>query len=203
MAIQGFGNAGAELASLLAGDGYTVVAVSDSRGGVHDPDGLDVDAVRKRKAEEGQVGDDITGEELLALDVDLLIPAALEDAITEDNADAVKASVVVEVANGPVTAGADEILAENGVTVVPDILANAGGVTVSYFEWAQNKSGVAWEADDVRERLRARMVTETEAIAELAKDKDIDLRTAAYAHALERIDAAVVAKGSASRFQDG
>jgi glutamate dehydrogenase (NADP+) len=201
VAIQGFGNAGAELASLLAGDGFAVVAVSDSRGGVHDPDGLDVEAVRRRKAEDGRVGDEISGEELLALDVDLLIPAALEDAITEDNAEEVKASVVVEVANGPVTAGADAILAERDVTVVPDILANAGGVTVSYFEWAQNKSGVAWEADDVRERLRARMVAETEAIAGLARDKALDLRTAAYAHALGRIDAAVVAKGSATRFQ--
>jgi glutamate dehydrogenase (NADP+) len=203
VAIQGFGNAGAELASLLAGDGFTVVAVSDSRGGVHDAGGLDIDAVRKRKADEGQVGDDITSDELLALDVDLLIPAALEDAITEDNADDVKASVIVEVANGPITAGADEILAGNDITVVPDILANAGGVTVSYFEWVQNRSGLAWEADDVRERLRARMVAETEAIASLAKDRDVDLRTAAYAHALGRIDAAVVAKGSASRFQDG
>ena len=203
VAIQGFGNAGAELASLLAGDGFSVVAVSDSRGGVHDPRGLDVAQVRERKRSEGQVGDDITGEELLALDVDVLIPAALEDAIAEDNADDVRARVVVEVANGPVTTGADEVLAANGVTVVPDILANAGGVTVSYFEWAQNKSGLRWEAADVRERLHQRMVAETKAISAFAEEKDLDLRTAAYAHALDRINAAVEAKGSASRFQDG
>jgi glutamate dehydrogenase (NADP+) len=202
VAIQGFGNAGAQLATLLADDGFKVVAVSDSRGGVHDPDGLDVAAVRERKASDGQVGEDISGEELLALEVDLLIPAALEDAITKHNADDVRARVVVEVANGPVTGEADEILAGRDVTVVPDILANAGGVTVSYYEWAQNRSGLRWEADDVREKLRARMVKETEAIAELAKDDDLDLRTAAYAHALARLDEAVVAKGSASRFRD-
>jgi glutamate dehydrogenase (NADP+) len=203
VAVQGFGNAGAELASLLANDGLTVVAVSDSRGGVHDPGGLDIGQVRERKASEGQVGDDISSEELLALDVDLLIPAALEDAITKDNAGDVRARTIVEVANGPVSTEADEILAGNDVTIVPDILANAGGVTVSYFEWAQNKAGLQWEADDVRDRLHKRMVAETKAIAALAEDKGLDLRTAAYAHGLSRINDAVEARGSAARFRDG
>ncbi len=131
----------------------------------------------------------------------MLVPAALEDVITPDNADRVRASVVLEVANGPTAAAADAILEKNGVTVIPDILANAGGVTVSYFEWAQNRAGVRWTGEDVRERLRDRMVAESEHIWQLAQDRDVTLRTAAYAQGLERIAAAVDATGSAEHYQ--
>jgi glutamate dehydrogenase (NADP+) len=205
VAIQGFGNAGAQLATLLAGDGYKVVAVADSKRAVVNEDGLDVDAVRKAKREDGEVpagaGDEIGQEELLELDVDVLVPAALESVITEDNAGAISASVVLEVANGPTEIEADTTLAERGVTVIPDILANAGGVTVSYFEWAQNKQGVRWTEDDVRDRLRERMVRESESIWDLAQDRDVTLRTAAYAQGLERISAAVDATGTAEAYQ--
>jgi glutamate dehydrogenase (NADP+) len=205
VAIQGFGNAGAQLATLLADDGYKVVAVADSKRAVYNADGLDVQAVRTAKSEHGEVpasaGEEIDPSELLELDVDIVAPAALENVITLDNADSVKASVVLEVANGPTAIQADDILAENGVTVIPDILANAGGVTVSYFEWAQNRAGLRWSVEDVRERLRERMVGQGEAIWELAQGRDVTLRTAAYAQGLERISAAVDATGNAEAYR--
>jgi glutamate dehydrogenase (NADP+) len=205
VAIQGFGNAGAQLATLLDRDGYKVVAVADSRRAVHNQSGLDVQAVRDAKKEEGTVpsdaGEEIDPEDLLELDVDILVPAALENVITEANADRVKASVVLEVANGPTSLEADGILAGRGVTVIPDILANAGGVTVSYFEWAQNRQGVRWGEEDVRDRLRERMVREAERIWELARERDVTLRTAAYAQGLERISAAVDATGTAEAYK--
>jgi glutamate dehydrogenase (NADP+) len=205
VAIQGFGNAGAQLATLLAGDGYKVVAVADSRRAVHNKGGLDVQAVRQAKKEQGTVpadaGEEIDPEELLELDVDILVPAALEDVITEENAERVKASIVLEVANGPTSLKADAILAERGATVIPDILANAGGVTVSYFEWVQNRQGMRWSVDEVRDRLRDRMVRESEAIWDLARDRDVTLRTAAYAQGLERISAAVDATGTAEAYR--
>jgi glutamate dehydrogenase (NADP+) len=205
VAIQGFGNAGAQLAELLARDGYKVVAAADSRRAIHAKDGLDVKAVREAKRETGELpadaGEEIDPEQLLELEVDILVPAAMEDVITADNADRVKASIVLEVANGPTAIEADEALAERGVTVIPDILANAGGVTVSYFEWAQNRAGVRWTAEDVGERLRERMVGESERIWALAKDRDVTLRTAAYAQGLERISAAVDATGTAEAFR--
>ncbi len=205
MAIQGFGNAGAQLAELLAGDGYRVVAAADSRHAIHNPDGLDVAELRRVKGETGSLpedaGDAVDPDAFVELDVDILVPAALEDVITPDNAEDVKAQVVLEVANGPTAPGADRILSDRGVTVMPDILANAGGVTVSYYEWAQNKGGVRWEIDDVRDRLQRRMVTESENIWNLAKERGVTLRTAAYAQGLERISAAVDATGSAEHYQ--
>jgi glutamate dehydrogenase (NADP+) len=205
VAIQGFGNAGAQLATLLDGDGYKVVAVADSRRAVYNPDGLDVTAVRAAKQEHGEVpadaGEEIDPEELLELDVDIAVPAALENVITEENADRVKASVVLEVANGPTAIEADEVLANNRVTVIPDILANAGGVTVSYFEWAQNRGGVRWSVEEVRDRLRERMVGQSEAIWSLAQDRGTTLRTAAYAQGLERISAAVDATGTVDAYR--
>ena len=209
VAIQGFGNAGANLAQLLFDAGYRVVAVSDSKGGVYAPQGLHVPSVRKVKEEsrslqavycDGSVCDIVeherlTPEEVLTLDVDVVVPAALENAITERNADAVRARVVLEVANGPVTSAADAALYERGVVVVPDILANAGGVTVSYFEWVQNRAGHYWEAHKVRERLRRRMVCETEGLWALAGELDVPLRKAAYVQALRRIGDSVDAKG--------
>jgi glutamate dehydrogenase (NADP+) len=204
-AIQGFGNAGAQLAELLADDGYKVVAVSDSTRAIYNRNGLDIKAVRRAKNETGglpaDAGDEISQEELLELDVDVLAPAALEDQITSANADRIKARVVLEVANGPTATDADPILEQNGVVVIPDILANAGGVTVSYFEWTQNKQGFYWSAEEVRQRLESRMVGEAEAIWSLAQDRDVTLRTAAYAHGLERISAAVDATGSREAYQ--
>ena len=206
-AIQGFGNAGAQLATRLAEAGWRVVAVSDSSAAVHDPQGLDVAALRDHKDATGAltdapVGEEIAAEELPALEVDALIPSALEGAIHADNAAAVRARVVFEVANGPVTAGADRILDEAGVELVPDILVNAGGVTVSWFEWIANRTGDRWSREVVAERLEERMVTETEAVVDLADGRDLSLRSAAYVHAIERLSRAMDATGTATLFAE-
>ncbi len=208
VAIQGFGNAGANLASRLAAAGYRVVAVSDSSAAVHHPEGLDVPALRDHKDRTGALteapsGSVIGDDELLALDVDVLVPAALEDAITQDNAGEVRARLLVEVANGPVTVEADPILDDAGVIVVPDILANAGGVTVSWFEWVQNRSGTRWTADEVRRRLEQRMVEQTRHVVDIADREGCSLRVAAYSLALRRIAEAVDAKGNARLFGNG
>ncbi len=214
VAVQGFGNAGQSVARLLHADGYRVVAVSDSQGGIRSDDGLDVPALADAKARkreltdvyaDGAVGDaddveQITNDDLLALDVDVLVPAALEGAITEENAKAVRARWIVEVANGPVTSAADAVLADQGVTVLPDILANAGGVTVSYFEWVQNRQGLAWSLGEVRERLREVMRRATEEVLDHAAEEDVDLRTAAYVLALRRLEEAIAATGTKSDF---
>ena len=142
----------------------------------------------------------ITNAELLELDVDILIPAALENAITADNAANIKAPIIVEVANGPVTSDADSILTEQGKLVVPDILANAGGVTVSYFEWVQNKAGYYWTEDEVHEQLRTIMLREFNAVYELMEEQHTDMRTAAYVHALNRIGAAIESQGTQEYF---
>jgi glutamate dehydrogenase (NADP+) len=206
-AIQGFGNAGAELARLLADDGYRVVAVSDSSRALFDERGLDVAELRRRKRDDGELpadgGEEIDPDDLLELDVDVLAPAAMENVITEDNADDVKAQVVLEVANGPTAIAADAALEERGVTVIPDILANAGGVTVSYFEWVQNRAGIRWAADEVRERLESRMVSAAEQIWGIAEEREVSLRTAAYTLGLERISAAVDATGAAEEYRRG
>ncbi len=199
VAIQGFGNAGQVLAQQLHNAGHRVVAVSDSKTALHHAGGIDVPAARAAKADGALKADgaeEIEPEALLALDVDLLCPSALENAITEDNAHDVRAKAIFEVANGPVNGAADDVLAERGITVVPDILVNAGGVTVSYFEWVQNRTGLPWEAEKVAEELETRMVRETEAVRDLAREKDLTLRTAAYVHALRRIGEAVDARGA-------
>jgi glutamate dehydrogenase (NADP+) len=207
VAVQGFGNAGAHLAQRLFDAGYRVVAVCDSSSGVHDPSGLDVPAARKVKRETRRLDADelpgssaMTNDELLCLDVDILVPAAMENAITSDNAEDVRARLVVELANGPVSAPADAVLHDRGIVVVPDILANAGGVTVSYFEWVQNRSGLSWDARDVATRLESRMTEEAERVFGLAADRGASVRTAAYAHAVRRIDDAVSARGSKETF---
>jgi glutamate dehydrogenase (NADP+) len=213
-AVQGFGNAGMTMAELLHDAGYTVVAVSDSQGGIHAPEGLHIPSVAKTKREstalkgvycEGSVcevvdHDVISNDDLLALDVDVLVPAALENAITKDNVSDVRARMIVELANGPITPEADHALFDRGVVVVPDVLANAGGVTVSYFEWVQNRQGYAWTAEEVRSRLETRMVTEGERLWAFAQDRGVSLRVAAYAQALERIGAAVDATGHKDDF---
>ncbi len=217
VAVQGFGNAGQHVASLLHGDGYRIVAVSDSRGGSYRKEGFDIPSLIKIKNEtralkavycDGSVceaveAETITNEQLLELDVDLLIPAALENQITETNAGDIKAPFIVEVANGPITSQGDEILTERGALIVPDILANAGGVTVSYFEWVQNKQGYYWTIEEVHERLLVIMAREFNAVYDLMKAKNVDMRTAAYAHALKRIAAAIEAQGTQRYFSNG
>lgn len=208
VAIQGFGNAGAALARRLDELGLRVVAVSDSQKTLFNEDGIDVTAVADHKAAEGELSADQAGkgtdeldrDEVIGIEAEMLVPAALENAIHEENVDDVKAKVVVEVANGPVTPGADSALHEQDVIVVPDILANAGGVTVSYFEWTQNNSGLYWTEEQVRERLRARIENETDHVAATAEEHDVSLRDAAYIHALSRLEDAVQSRGSANYF---
>ncbi|MBU2561717.1 MAG: Glu/Leu/Phe/Val dehydrogenase [Nanoarchaeota archaeon] len=192
VAIQGFGNAGMNFAKIVSKWGYKVVAVSDSKGGVYDADGFDVAALVAAKEKTGSVvgigkGRKVSNEELLLLDVDVLVPAALENQVTKENASKVRAKVVLELANGPVTHDADQVLHKNDVVVVPDILANAGGVTVSYFEWVQNLQGYYWSEEEVFARLEKKMVSAFREIHELVKRLDIDHRTAAYIIAINRI----------------
>lgn len=214
VAIQGFGNAGQHVAQLLHRDGYRIVAVSDSGGGIYREEGFDVPSLIRMKKEtkrvqavycEGSVCEivparTISNEELLALDVDILIPAALENVIREDNVHSIKAPVIIELANGPISSKADAVLAKQGILVVPDILANAGGVTVSYFEWVQNKNGYYWSLDEVHEKLHRIMRREFNYIYELQKQYNVSMRVAAYTHALNRLGDAIAAQGTQSYF---
>jgi glutamate dehydrogenase (NADP+) len=205
VAIQGFGNAGQHYARLCAGDGYRVVAISDSSGAVYNPEGLDVDSCIETKNTKGNIPKDagkaISNEELLELDVGLLAPAALENVITENNAGDVKAKVIMELANGPLTIEADEILHKNDQLVVPDVLANSGGVTVSYFEWVQNRTGDYWKVETVHERLREIMAREYHASFDFMNDRKLPMRTATYALALGRIGEAHEAGGTESDYR--
>ena len=192
VAIQGFGNAGAQLAGLLSEEGYKVVAVSDSKGAIYNKEGLDIDAVSTHKKERKPLHDmdeveKISNEELLELEVDILVPAALGDVITKKNAKAIQAKTIVEVANQPITPEADTILNENDVTVLPDLLVNAGGVTVSYFEWYQNVHDEKWTRDDVMKKLQKKMSQAYKETAEMVSEKDITFRDAAYTIAIDRI----------------
>lgn len=192
IAIQGFGNAGSVMAELCSQAGYNVVAVSDSKGGIYNPEGLDYEKLMEYKKSTGAVSGfpgtkEVTNKELLELTVDVLVPAALENQITEENAENIKATYIIELANGPVTPEADEIFAKNGVKAIPDVLANAGGVTVSYFEWKQNMEEENWSVDKVNQELKQIMVPAFEKIWQIHQDKDIDLRTAAFVSALERL----------------
>ena len=199
VAIQGFGNVGSHSARLITGQGGTVVAVSDISGGVANPKGIDIPAlldwVKENRVVKGFPGADaIDGSDVLTYKADVLIPAALEEALTATNADDVQAQIVMEAANGPLTAEAHDILVGKGVTVIPDILANAGGVTVSYFEWCQNIQQFRWELDRVNEELEKMMRRAYKDMAELAHKEGIDLRTAAFVLAIKR-----VARAAASR----
>jgi len=208
VAVQGFGNAGQHIARLLASDGHKIVAVSDSEGAVQAKGGLDLDSLFAAKQEGhsvattvGQAGHDfLSGDQLVGVDCDLLVPAALENMIHEANADTVKARLVLELANGPVTATADAILGKKGVVVLPDILANAGGVTVSYFEWVQNRQGFYWAVEEIHDRLRAIMEREGRAVWNVAQEKGLSVRTAAYVHALSRLAEAIEAHGTQNFF---
>ncbi|WP_265108444.1 glutamate dehydrogenase GdhB [Halosolutus halophilus] len=200
VAVQGFGSVGANAARLLDEWGATVAAISDVNGAVYDPDGIDVAAIPSHDEEpeavtENADGTRISNDELLALDVDVLVPAAVGNVITEDNADDVRADLVVEGANGPTTFAADAILAERGIDVLPDILANAGGVTVSYFEWLQDINRRAWSLDRVQDELEAEMVAAWDAVREEVEARDVTWRDAAYIVALSRISEAHEMRG--------
>ena len=207
-AVQGFGNAGQHIARLLASDGHRIVAVSDSGGAVYCATGLNLDALFDAKndgksvvATVGQHGHEVlAANELVGVDAELLVPSALENMIHEDNAHSVKAKLILELANGPVTPEADEILAEKGVIVLPDILANAGGVTVSYFEWVQNRQGYYWTVEEIHERLQTIMEREGRAIWNISQEKSVTMRTAAYVHALGRLAEAIEGHGTQSFF---
>jgi glutamate dehydrogenase (NAD(P)+) len=200
VAIQGFGNVGRNLALILADQGVSIVAVSDSSGGIYKPDGLDVAAAvehkRTNRSFEGFDGAEaITNEELLILDCDVLAPCALEQVVTAENADRVKARIVAEGANGPVTPEADQILDERGVLVLPDVLANAGGVVVSYFEWVQGLQEYFWKESEVNAKLNDIV---TRAFAETWREheeRDISMRQAAYAIAVGRVAEATITRG--------
>ncbi|MFC6771083.1 Glu/Leu/Phe/Val dehydrogenase, partial [Halorubrum pallidum] len=202
VAVQGYGNAGSVAAALLADLGARIVAVSDSSGGVYDSDGFDPSDVKAHKADTGSVsgyGDTeaITNDELLTLDVDVLVPAALENAIDESLAREVDAHLIVEAANGPLTPDADDVLTDSGIHVIPDILANAGGVTVSYFEWVQNRQRFSWTEERVNEELERVIVEAFDDLVDAYESNDAaNLRTAAYIVAIERIVSAYDQAGS-------
>jgi glutamate dehydrogenase (NAD(P)+) len=194
VAVQGFGNVGSIAAQLLEQVGCTIVAVSDKTGGIWNAKGLNVTDllawVRQNKFLAGYPkGEGISNEELLMLDCDVLVPAALENVITSKNAANIKARVICEGANGPTTANADRILEEKGVFVIPDILANAGGVTVSYFEWVQDRGGYFWDEETVNQRLEKIMVRSFDEVAGMADTHSLNMRTGAYMLAIERVAA--------------
>ncbi len=220
--VQGFGNAGAIAAQLYAEEGSTILAVSDSRGGIYSPDGLDPSAALAHKKETGSVvglagTKQVSNEELLALECDILIPAALENQIRADNANDVKARLIAEAANGPTTPAADRILFAKGIAVLPDILANAGGVTVSYYEWVQNIENEQWDEEEVNAKLLRKMIRSTDAVLDTqARINDsapemaiarsdgghggdpvekVDLRTAAYVLAVKRVADVTLRRG--------
>lgn len=192
VAVQGFGKVGAPAAQFLADAGCKVVAVSDATGAVYARGGLDIPALVAYAAEAGGVrgfreADALTHDELLELDVDILVPAALEGAITEANAPRIRARLIVEGANGPTTPEADEILTANGTTVVPDILANAGGVIVSYLEWVQNLQAYSWSAEEVELKLRELMLEAFAEVKSVAAERGLTLRQAAHVIGVGRV----------------
>jgi glutamate dehydrogenase len=200
IAVQGMGNVGSHFARLAQEAGYKVIAMSDSKGGIVVDGGLDPMEVSLYKEKNGSLAGfpgarQVTNAELLELDCDVLVPAALENQITVENAPRIKAKLIIELANGPTTPEADTILAANNVTVVPDVLANAGGVTVSYFEWVQNLQNFYWTEQEVLARLEPIMVSNFEMVWNIARERKIDLRTAAFVHALTRLSASIISRG--------
>ncbi len=214
VAVQGFGNGGYHAVRLLQEAGFKIVAISDSQGGIYSKNGFDVESIYKEKRETKRVRavycehsvcelvehESITNEELLELDVDILIPAALEGVITEKNAANIKAKYIVEVANGPIESDADQIIDDKGIIVIPDVLANAGGVTVSYFEWAQNRQGFSWSLEEVHEKLTNIMQSSFNDVWAISENEKMSLRNAAYTLAMRRIDEAVEAHGTRDYF---
>lgn len=213
VAIQGFGNAGFHIAKYLFEEGLTIIAVSDSKGSTHSPNGIDPNKLMEIKKEKGTIAgmycdgsvctpntnhDD--PKDVLYADCDILIPAALENQITEDNAEKIKAKYIVEVANGPISYKGSQILNDKNATIIPDILANAGGVTVSYFEWVQNKTGEYWDAETVDSKLRKRMNKAYSEIIKIKNETNTDFRTASYIVATKKIVSAIEAKGTKEYF---
>jgi glutamate dehydrogenase (NAD(P)+) len=200
VAVQGFGNVGSVSAQLLAQLGAKIVAVTDWKGGVHNPKGLDVDELigytRMNKTVDGFAsGEPLSNDDLWGLDVDILIPAALENQITVENAARVKAKIVAEGANGPTTPEAHKIMHDRGIFVIPDILANSGGVTVSYFEWVQDRYGYFWEEEEVNTRLEKKMVEAFDDVLQTSLRYKVDLRTAAYIVAIDRVGTVTKMRG--------
>jgi glutamate dehydrogenase/leucine dehydrogenase len=200
--IQGFGNAGNTAAQLLHKEGYKILAVSDSHGAIYNPKGLNITKLMDHKKKTGTVttfpgAKNITNKQLLELKCDVLVPAALENQITKENAGKIKAKIILELANGPTTPEADAILHKRKIPLIPDILANSGGVTVSYFEWVQNTSGWYWEAEDIKKRLKKIMVAAfNDLYSEYKARKSIDMRTAAYIVAINKVIAAERLRGN-------
>ncbi|KZE36518.1 glutamate dehydrogenase [Bhargavaea cecembensis] len=188
--IQGFGNAGSYLSKFLHDAGAKVIAISDAYGALHNPDGLDIDYLLDRRDSFGTVTtlfeDTITNDEMFQLDCDILVPAALENQLHEGNAHDIKAKIVVEAANGASTSEATKIMTERGIFLVPDVLASAGGVTVSYFEWVQNNQGYYWTEEEVHEKLYQKMTEAFENVYNTAKSRNIDMRLAAYMVGIRR-----------------
>lgn len=203
VAIQGQGNVGGVAAELMYQEGFRVVAVSDVSGGVYHPDGLDIPAIRKHLSNRGATlatyndgkVKHMTNEELLELPVTLLVPAALENQINENNADRIQATIIVEGANGPLDNAADQILEEKGVTIVPDILANVGGVVVSYFEWVQNIQSMTWNEEKVNEKLYQIISKAFKSVWDISAEKNVSLRTGAYLIAVKRVIEAIKLRG--------
>jgi glutamate dehydrogenase (NAD(P)+) len=194
VAVQGFGNVGSIAAELMAREGMTIVAVSDKSGGTYNPKGLDLQDVLKHVQGKKLLNayknaEHITNDQLLTLDCDVLVPAALENVIDDENASQIKARIICEGANGPTTAAADKILNEKGIFVIPDILANAGGVTVSYFEWVQDRGGYFWDEETVNQRLERIMVRSFEEVTAMAQRHKLDNRIGAYMLAIDRVAA--------------
>lgn len=201
VAIQGYGNAGTYCHMLMEDLGAKVVAISDSKGGIYCEEGIDCKCAMTHKKIKGCVlgaeekAKEVTNEELLELDVDILIPAALENVITAKNADNIKAKIVAEAANGPTTPDADKILYKKSVFVIPDFLCNAGGVTVSYFEWVQNISGYYWTIDEVYHRLDQKMTKAFWDVVDMSEKHNVDMRTAAYMISVQRVATAMKIRG--------
>jgi glutamate dehydrogenase/leucine dehydrogenase len=200
VSIQGFGNAGSIAARLFSEEGATVVAVSDSTGGIHNPDGLDINRVTGWKKEHGTVmgfpgSTDISNEAVLEVDCDILIPAALENQITSRNAGKIKARLIAEAANGPTTPDADQEMFRMGKFMIPDILCNAGGVTVSYFEWVQDLNRDHWSESVVNAKLKEIMVKAFGETLAIAQRDELDMRTAAYLLAVQRVADATAMRG--------
>jgi len=202
--IQGFGNAGSHMARLLQEGGYKIVGISDSRGGIYCKDGVDVSCMINCKKEKGTVTmcetdcnqcETCKNEELIEKDCDILILAALENQVHKDNAGNIKANVILELANGPVTPEADEILEQKGVTIIPDILANAGGVTVSYFELVQNLMSYYWSADKVQRRLKPIMISAWKRVSENRNKYKCSYRQAAFISAMQRLETILQLRG--------
>jgi len=204
IAIQGFGNVGSHAARIAAAGGSKIVAVGDHGGGVANEDGLDVEALAAHVAKHRSVagfsgGEAFESSDVLTWDCDVLIPAALEGVLNRDNAAHVRAKLILEAANGPTTPEADEILRKRGATIVPDILANAGGVTVSYFEWAQNIQQFRWDLERVNLELEKTMIRAYRAVADTAEQRKLDLRTSAFVLAVQRVGRAALARHHVSK----